>query len=291
MQKRTNGQHCTFGVTLVSFLALTIGAGLGWSKAEAQSKPIINIATVILAEPAVETPLPIQIGPVDAIPQQTFLRIRGLPGTASLSEGHSIAAGAWAIPLSGLPRLKILTPMGVSGRSEISISLVAIDGRILSEVKATLLVAPAAMIAPGAREETTAQAGANTASLGPPAAPMPAPGSRLQLEPQPAPSVPAGPQLAPDVREQVLKHMQRGDESLARGNITVARLFYQKAAELGWGPGAFALATTYDPNELSRLTVVGGIQPDRAAALKWYEKARELGAAEAADRLQRLGGR
>jgi hypothetical protein len=284
--RRRNGSRA--GLAQAASAVLMAGLSLSTIGAGAQtSKPIINIARVILAEPAVETPLPIQIGPADAIPQQTFLRIRGLPATATLSEGHSIAAGSWAIPLTGLARLKILTPVGASGRSEITISLVAIDGKTLSEAKATLLVAPATVIAGGIREQGTGQPGTNTASLGPsPVAPSP--GSRVPQQ-DTRPPVPPGPQLSPEEREQALRFMKRGDESMVVGNITVARLFYQKAAELGWGQGAFALASTYDPNELARWNVVGGIQPDRETALKWYEKARELGTPEAVERLQRLG--
>jgi TPR repeat protein len=54
--------------------------------------------------------------------------------------------------------------------------------------------------------------------------------------------------------------------------------------------GAVAAAGTYDPDELAKLSVVG-LQPDVEAARKWYEKARELGAAEAGERLRRLGSR
>ena len=49
-----------------------------------------------------------------------------------------------------------------------------------------------------------------------------------------------------------------------------------------------ALAATYDAAELSRLGV-RGLQPDRAVARRWYERARQLGAAEAEQRLRRLG--
>jgi TPR repeat protein len=48
-----------------------------------------------------------------------------------------------------------------------------------------------------------------------------------------------------------------------------------------------AAGATYDPNELSRLGVLG-LQPDVEAARKWYEKARQLGASEAEERLRRL---
>ena len=48
-----------------------------------------------------------------------------------------------------------------------------------------------------------------------------------------------------------------------------------------------ALAATYDPAELPKLPVIG-LKPDVQAARTWYEKARELGAPEAAERLRRL---
>jgi TPR repeat protein len=51
-----------------------------------------------------------------------------------------------------------------------------------------------------------------------------------------------------------------------------------------------ALASTYDPDELAKIKVVG-LQPNIEEARKWYEKARELGAAEASERLRRLGAR
>ena len=50
------------------------------------------------------------------------------------------------------------------------------------------------------------------------------------------------------------------------------------------------LAATYDPSELARLQVQG-IAPDPAEARKWYERARELGAPEAEERLARLAGK
>ncbi len=277
---------------LIAVLALAGWASLpvAYGSADAQTsgvKPIINVSSVILAEPAVETPFPIQIGPAEAIPQQTFLRIRGLPSTATLSEGHAIAAGAWAIPLSGLPRLKIATPAGASAKNDVTISLVAIDGRILSEVKATLLIAPASVIAPAATQAASGQAGASTAALGSPGIAISPGPARLPLEPP----IPAPPDLSPDDRERALKYMERGDAGMANGNITIARLFYQHAAELDWGPAALALAATYDPNELNRWNIIGGVEPDLTEARKWYERARELGATEAVERLQRLGAR
>ena len=105
-------------------------------------RPAINIGRVILAEPASETALPIQVGPLEAIPRNSFIRIRGLPISAKLSEGHLITPGAWAVPLSSLAKLRLLAPVASSGRTELSVALVHVDGGVLAEAKASLVVAP-----------------------------------------------------------------------------------------------------------------------------------------------------
>ena len=94
--------------------------------------------------------------------------------------------------------------------------------------------------------------------------------------------------MSAEQRERAMRFLKRGDEHLAEGGIAQARLLYERAAEAGLAQGAMALAATYDPAELERLGV-RGLRPDRAAALRWYEKARQLGAREAEQRLRRLG--
>jgi TPR repeat protein len=68
-----------------------------------------------------------------------------------------------------------------------------------------------------------------------------------------------------------------GQRYLAQGNVAAARAFFRRAAEAGVAAGATLLATTYDPVGLKRLNVVG-LVGDRNEALRWYERARELGA-------------
>jgi TPR repeat protein len=80
---------------------------------------------------------------------------------------------------------------------------------------------------------------------------------------------------------QGLRHQEQG-------NIGAARQFFMRAAEAGLALGAIRLAATFDPVELARLNVQG-VRPDRDEARRWYERARELGAAEADERLARLG--
>lgn len=68
--------------------------------------PRITVAAIVPAEPASQVPLQIQVGPPNALPKKSFIRLRGLPASVSLTEGHAIAPGSWAVPLFGLPSLK-----------------------------------------------------------------------------------------------------------------------------------------------------------------------------------------
>jgi hypothetical protein len=49
-----------------------------------------------------------------------------------------------------------------------------------------------------------------------------------------------------------------------------------------------ALAATFDASELAKLNV-GGIAPNAKEAQRWYEHARQIGAAEADQRVRRFG--
>ena len=92
----------------------------------------------------------------------------------------------------------------------------------------------------------------------------------------------------PQDRERALRLVKKGDEQLTEGNVSAARLFYERAADAGLAQGAMALAATFDGAELERLGV-RGIQPDVKQARRWYERARQLGANDAEQRLRRIG--
>ncbi len=239
-----------------------------------QQEFFLNVAPVMLAEPASRSPLPIQVGPQDALIRNSFVRIRGLPATATLTEGHAISAGAWAIPLAGLASLGIVLPVGLQqGRWDVVVALVTIEGKVLTEAKTALVVGPVQLIAPPQQQAQPKQAPNVVASLARPLEPVPPP------EPQSSPE-----------RDRALGLHAKGKELLGQGNIQPARALFRRAAESGLAESALALAGTYDPHELSKLKVVG-LQPDLAAARQWYTKARELGAVEAAERLKRLESR
>lgn len=272
--RKSGGWHaghmwrCVFGGAAVSLLSVAAILPITVMPAAAQQARLsINIAPVMLAEPASRSPLPIQIGPQDAILKNSFIRIRGLPASAALSEGHAIGPGAWAVPLIGLASLAVIVPVGLQGRWDVVIGLVTIDGTVLTESKTALVVAPAQLIAPGNKGETPST---NVASLGPSGSSAAAPVNTAE-------------------RERAFGLLAKGQEQLGRGSVYSARMFFQRAAEAGLAEGALAAGATFDPAELGKLKVIG-LTPDVAAARKWYEKARELGASEAAERLRRLEG-
>jgi TPR repeat protein len=101
---------------------------------------------------------------------------------------------------------------------------------------------------------------------------------------------PSGPSAPAPDREWALKLTKEGDQHLSQGNVAAARNVYELAAEAGLAQAAMALAGTYDAAELARLNV-RGVEPNSREAQRWYERARQLGAADAEQRLRRLGAK
>jgi type II secretory pathway predicted ATPase ExeA len=93
-------------------------------------------------------------------------------------------------------------------------------------------------------------------------------------------------------RVQLSKEMigmltNRGHEMLAVGDISAARLLYERAAAAGDPRAATAAGKTYDPLFLKEIAARGvRPRPDRAA--EWYAQADAAGDAEAGARLKRL---
>jgi len=79
----------------------------------------------------------------------------------------------------------------------------------------------------------------------------------------------------------------QGDHMLATGDLTTARLYYSRAAELGDAAAATAMGTTYDPAYFDQWSV-RGVVPDPTTAESWYRKAIDLGDNDAVDKLRQL---
>lgn len=269
-------------------LALALACAVSFANAQTSGRYSISIAATILAEPGVANPLPIQIAG-NALPKNSFIRIRGLPPSATLSEGHVIAAGSWAVPLSALPTLKLTAPISDNGRSQLTITLVGIDGTVWAEARSSLAVVPASSIP--VTDEARSQKQTTVATVGPAGAPPPepTPATRHGLN-DTGVVTPQAPELSAEDAERAERLLGRGNDMMEEGDVAGARLFYQRSVDIGLAKAAIAMAETYDPGELRRWPV-RGLQPNIDLARQWYERALQLGAPEASDRLRRLSSR
>jgi len=84
-------------------------------------------------------------------------------------------------------------------------------------------------------------------------------------------------------RDEVVLLVKRGEDFIASGDLSSARLVLQRAAEAGDMHAALALAGTFDPNLLAK-----GFAADVVMARFWYERAKQFGSTEAPRRLEQL---
>jgi hypothetical protein len=99
----------------------------------------------------------------------------------------------------------------------------------------------------------------------------------------PVPVVPTEPSPPAQPRSSSLETaslLERGDRLFGMGDVTSARLFYERAADAGDGQAALRLGETYDPTFLERAKL-RAIKGDLKAAASWYRRAKELGVVEA----------
>jgi hypothetical protein len=103
--------------------------------------------------------------------------------------------------------------------------------------------------------------------------------------------VPPAPAAAPQARrmdaEEMANLMQRAKGFLATGDLMSARLLLERAADAQEVDAALMLAQTYDPDVLGT-SDVRNIIPEPTKARAWYQKAAQLGSADAQRRLAQL---
>ena len=97
--------------------------------------------------------------------------------------------------------------------------------------------------------------------------------------------------IAPPARrmdsDELTALMTRAKAFLASGDIPPARLLLERAAEAQEASAALMLAQTYDPTVLGTQDI-RNITPDPALARSWYQRAAQLGSADAQRRLSQL---
>jgi len=122
-------------------------------------------------------------------------------------------------------------------------------------------------------------------------------GVRLEWRPKKADLSPRGdkadpdgsatPAIQPMDRDEAVALMKLGQDFLKTGDITGARIVFRHLADAGSADGALAAASTYDPRYLAEHGVVG-VRGDEAKARALYQRAVQLGSAEAGHMLEQM---
>ena len=100
-------------------------------------------------------------------------------------------------------------------------------------------------------------------------------------------AVPPAPQARRMDREELTILMQRAKGFLDTGDLPSARLLLERAADGQDANAALMLAQTYDPDVLGTQDI-RNIVPEPGKARTWYQKAAQLGSADAQRRLAQL---
>jgi TPR repeat protein len=185
----------------------------------------------------------------------------------------------WVLTARELGGAAIRAPRGFVGAIDLAIELRLGDDTVADRLSLHLTwpEAPKTAMAIEAAQTPAVAAAVGTGSTGGP----------LRQTPNPqATTVP----LRRLDRDEIADLRKRGEEFMAAGNLGLARLALQRAAEAGDPQAAFALATTYDPLLLEARRVIG-VVPDIAVARAWYEKAKELGSTDAPLRVKPFASR
>jgi hypothetical protein len=228
----------------------------------------------IEAEPGKDVPIAVKLPSAvelrDAGAEEgTFILIRNVPEGVSVSAG--MATGRiWVVPLREVGALRLSFKPGMNARFQIGFHLIGPGNRILAETTVSVAVEPRETIA--------------AISATPPKAEAP-PADPPQLD---APRKPARPQTQaalPPEEEATL--LARGKDVLQQGGIVAARLIFEELAKRGSAAGALALARSHDPAFIAP-SAASASAPNMELALKWYERAAELGNPDAKRRLAEI---
>ena len=163
------------------------------------------------------------------------------------------------------------------------------SGRVIEEASmlrlAEELAKTAALTRAAANVETTP---AVTNTPAPPSAPSP-PTKIENPPPTASPAVMQPPTGDRPPASEITALLARGDVLRSTGDITSARLFYERAADAGSGRAALRLGETFEPVLPARAGLRATADP--AQALLWYRRAGELGVDEAEQRIKALDAR
>ncbi len=215
---------------------------------EPQSEPSPSRLIVEDQQAFANEPLPLGVA-VDNAKKNELLQLAGLAEGSRLSAGVRTGASSWQLPLHELKNLYLYAPAGFVGVMNTDVDLLAADKRVIDR-RGVRLEWLAKKTEPSQPVDLPAKS---------PAAAVAVPG----MDPQQATTL-----------------MQRGQDFLKSGDIEAARIVFKRLADAGIADGALAAASTYDSRYLAAHNVVG-VRGDETKARALYQRAMELGSADA----------
>lgn len=190
--------------------------------------------------------------------------VSGLAEGAQLSTGLGSDGGSWRVPLADLAQTILAPPSDFAGVMELTVELRSAGGAAMDRNTMRIEWMPA-------RHALSASSPTQ-------------PGSDQTLRSEVSPARSGNLTLEP---EEIATLVKRGEDFIANGDLASARLVLRRAAEGGDAQAALLLGSTYDPATFERLKVLGSA-PDPVQARAWYQRAADLGSAEAVRRLEPL---
>lgn len=275
----------------------SFGSRSGWQAAglpkpahpvERASEPPPQLTLAAASARGTDEPLPLGVW-FRGAGNDAVLAIGGLPTGATISTGAPSGINGWRLTAADVGRATVRPPPGFVGAIDLAVELRLANDTVADRRSVRLEWSGRA--APPTMAASPVATAASAPSVPPPAASAP---PVIAAAPAPARSVVAAPTAppatpAPD-SEEVATLIRRGEDFIAAGDIAAARLVLLRAAEAGNARAALALGASYDPIALEKLGVYG-IAADIATARSWYERAVQLGSAEAPRRLDLLASR
>jgi len=224
-----------------------------------------------IATPGKPIPLTIK-APASGAKDIRFVMVRGLPESVTFTAGFRVRQ-SWFIAAKDLARVELVTPAQLDAGFILELTFFRASEE--PPVGSTLLnVKIAAARAPDTMQESRA---GQTLTAAPPST-----FDDLDFVPKPR----KGPVVFTPAQEAEM--LKKGDGYMRLGDVASARLLFEDLAAHGSAKGALAMGKSYDPNVLKQIFVAGILDPTIEKARLWYQRAQDLGDADAEKRLTAL---
>jgi TPR repeat protein len=214
----------------------------------------VRLALIESRRALVNEPVPLGVTLTGALDEGAVI-VSGLAAGARLSTGAALGAGSWRVPVADLAQAAVGPPRDFIGAMDLAVELRSADDSVTDRSTMRIEWAPASAALPGQAQVRPEQ---GLRPAGPPAQ-----SGNVTLD-----------------REKIATLVKRGQDFIANGDLASARLVLRRAADGGDAQAALLLGSTYDPARFKQLKVIGSA-PDPAQARAWYQRAADLGSAEA----------